>query len=264
MLSLARARRLLESKQRRATGLFLVEGPHVVRAALDAGTPLTVLFVAEGAPEGGEVEELCARAAGAGIAVQRVDDADLASIADTTTPQGLVGVAPVRACPPPEFDRPGVWLWLDGVQDPGNVGTLLRTAEAFGARGVIAAKGTADPWSGKVVRAAQGAHFRLDVWAEKGGATTAGEVLDRLAAAGGELWATGRDGEDVFASGGVPERCVVAVGNEARGLSAELAGRAARCVAVPQRGRADSLNVAMAASVVLAWLARPARGGGES
>ncbi len=259
MFSPSRARRLLQAKQRRQSRLFLAEGPHVVGDALAAGVRLEALFVTARAFAGDEVAGLCDRARGGGTTVQEVDEATLATLAETLTPQGVVGVAPLQAVDTPDFGPAGAWLLLDGVQDPGNVGTLLRSAAAFGLRGVLAVKGTADPWSGKVVRSAQGAHFHLDVWAEQLGDVALASVLDGLAAAGGALWATDSRGDDVFATRDVPERLVVAVGNEARGLSEGVAARAARRIAVPQRGRADSLNVAMASSVVLAWIAR---GGG--
>jgi RNA methyltransferase, TrmH family len=172
------------------------------------------------------------------------------SICDTDTPQGIVAVVAMPEAPAAPFAAAGAWLLLDEVQDPGNVGTLLRAAEAFGARGALATEGTADLFSGKVVRSAQGAHFRLTLLA------AAPATLDAFAAAGGAVWAAAADGESVYAAPRPPALFALALGNESRGVSDAVARRAVRSVAVPQRGRADSLNVAMAGSVLLSWLTR--------
>src|SRR5204863_3565318 len=118
---------------------------------------------------------------------------ELLCLCDTDTPQGIVAVVAMGDPPADPFAAPGLWLVLDEVQDPGNVGTLLRAAEAFGARGVMATAGTADLWSGKVVRAGQGAHFRLTLVPD------AEPRLPEFASAGGVLWAATLDGEDVLA-----------------------------------------------------------------
>jgi len=249
-MPLEAARRLLRPATRHEEGCFLAEGPHVVREALDAGTALVAVFVAAEAAERPEIAECVRRAGASGADVRVVPARDVARISDTETPQGIVAVARFPEAPARPFDAPGVWLLLDAVQDPGNVGTLLRSAEAFGARGAVAGPGTADLWSGKVLRAAQGAHFRLVLLDGE-----VGPCVDAFLAAGGELWAGSRDGEDVHAVAKAPPRLMLALGNEARGLSEPLLARASRRVAVPQRGRADSLNVAMAGTVLLSWLA---------
>jgi TrmH family RNA methyltransferase len=263
MLSLRRARQLLQPRLRREAGLFLAEGPHLLAAALAASTPLRTIYATERAALEGETGRLVQAAREVGIPIDVIPDADLASLTETDSPQGVVSVA---AIPEPTHRLfaseesaardAGLWLHLDGVQDPGNVGTLLRAAEAFGLRGAVAGKGTADPWSGKVVRAAQGAHFRLEIRAERYDHVETAAFLDGLSAVGGELWTTSLDGEDVYASPPPPETCVLTVGNEARGVRPFVAARAVRSLRIPQRGAADSLNVAMAATVVLSWMTR--------
>lgn len=253
-ISFERARRLLRPAHRREERLFLAEGPHVVADALDAGAPLDTVFVAHEASSRPDVEVCADRAQEAGAEVLLVAQRDLVRLCDTETPQGIVAVARLPDRPERPFDAPGAWLVLDGVQDPGNVGTLLRSAEAFGAAGVVAGPGTADLWSGKVLRASQGAHFRLTLLdGDLDG------LLDAFAASGGVVWAASRDGVDVYRAPRAPDRVALALGNEARGLSHGVLGRAALRVAVPQRGRADSLNVAMAGSVLLSWMAESRR-----
>jgi TrmH family RNA methyltransferase len=249
-MPLERARRLLRPAHRRSEGLFLAEGPHVVRDALDAGAAVEEAFVAHEAASDAEIAACAALAESRAAAVHRVSGRDLARICDTETPQGIVAV--VRRPVPPQrpFAAPALWLLLDGVQDPGNVGTLLRSAEAFGAAGAIAGPGTADLWSGKTLRAGQGAHFRLVLFDGP-----LAPHLDALAAAGGALWAADRGGESVYDAPPPPPLCALALGSEAHGLSPDVLARAQRRVRVPQRGRADSLNVAMAGSVLLSRLA---------
>lgn len=248
--AVARARDLLRAKNRREAGVFLAEGPHVVRDALDAGADVRAAFASHESAAGGEVAGLIARAAAARAEIHVVAGRDLLSICDTDTPQGIVAVVAMPREPASPFASPGAWLLLDEVQDPGNVGTLLRAAEAFGARGALATEGTADLFSGKVVRSAQGAHFRLTLLAADAAR------LDAFAQADGAVWAAGADGESVYAAPQPPSLFALALGNESRGVSESVSRRAVRRVAVPQRGRADSLNVAMAGSVLLSWLTR--------
>ncbi len=255
--AVARARELLRAKNRREAGLFLAEGPHVVEDALHTHADVQAVFASHESAERHDIAALLTRAAAADATTYVVTGRELLSICDTDTPQGIVAVVGTPEEPANPFAGPGLWLVLDEVQDPGNVGTLLRAAEAFGARGAMATSGTADLWSGKVVRSAQGSHFRLTLVAATPGR------FDEFAAAGGELWAAATDGDSVYAAPPSPALCALVLGNEVRGVSDGLAPRAARRVGVPQRGRADSLNVAMAGSVLLSWLAER-RGGTKS
>ncbi len=246
--AVARARDLLRAKNRREEGCFLAEGPHVVKDALDERAAVQAVFASHESSERPEIAELLARAAEVAATTYLVTGRELLSICDTDTPQGIVAVVATPEIPARPFDAPGLWLVLDEVQDPGNVGTLLRAAEAFGARGAMATSGTADLFSGKVVRSAQGAHFRLTL------VPATPERLDEFAAAGGELWAAATDGASVYDAPRPPDLLALALGNEVRGVSDAIAARATRRVAVPQRGRADSLNVAMAGAVLLSLL----------
>jgi TrmH family RNA methyltransferase len=138
-------------------------------------------------------------------------------------------------------------LVLDGVQDPGNVGTLLRSAAGLGASAVLTLPGTVDPWSAKVVRASMGALFRLPTVGD-----TAEAVAAFLAAQRIVLWGADGAGEPVGTlAAHAPDRLAVAVGNEGAGLSGAVRARAARLVAVPSSGLVESLNVAVAASILL-------------
>jgi TrmH family RNA methyltransferase len=173
-----------------------------------------------------------------------VSDRELAELSDTVTPQGILVVAAI-----PRGDRqlPGSRLLVvDGVQDPGNLGTLIRTAEALGVEGVIVLPGTVDPWSPKVVRAAAGASFRIPV-SEMG----RDEVIRRLAEREIPIWASAADGDPLPRVAAGPERVALVVGNEGAGVSSAVRGAAARIVAVEHSGDAESLNVAIAAAILL-------------
>lgn len=256
---LSRARKLLQSRNRRRSGQFLAEGPHVVREVLRAGLVPAEVFVSEDV-RSDEVATLADELLSMGARVHMLAARELQEIAETRTPQGLVAVVPEPARAEAPFAEPGLWLLLDRVQDPGNAGTLLRAAEAFGARGAVALRGTVDLWSGKTVRAGQGAHFHLQLLQAAPGEDD-GAVLDAFRAAGGEIWAAEGSGGSIYDAPPPPALCMVAVGNEAGGLADALAAKADRRVAVPQSGRTESLNVAMAGTVILSWLAR---GGGAA
>ena len=146
------------------------------------------------------------------------------------------------------------WLVLDGVQDPGNVGTVWRTADAFGADGLLLCNGCADPWNPKTVRATMGAVFRLSVYEG-----TLKDAAERLAAASVPLYAAAL-GEDTQDIRDVPlEKAAVIIGSEGRGVSDEALLLSQKTVRIPMRARCESLNAAVAASVVLWEMARAER-----
>jgi TrmH family RNA methyltransferase len=252
--ALTRARKLLQSRNRRQSGMFLAEGPHVVRETVRAGLRPHDVFVSEKTTSA-EVQGLADELLALGARVHLLAPRELQEISETRTPQGLVAVVPEPPAPIDPFAAPGLWLLLDRVQDPGNVGTLLRAAEAFGARGAVALRGTVDLWSGKAVRAGQGAHFHLSIMQPQPGDEER-DPLAEFVAAGGEIWVAEAAGESVYETPATPPLCMVAVGNEAGGLADEVKAQSARRIAVPQRGRTESLNVAIAGAVLLSWLSR--------
>lgn len=182
-----------------------------------------------------------------GIAAVEVDEPELASAAETESPQGVLVIAraPDRALDA-VTPRDGLrMVVLDAVQDPGNVGTIIRTAAALGAAATVALPGTVDLWNAKVVRSAMGAHFQHAAlaagWDELEG------YRRRHAVA---LWAADAAGDDV---GGIraPERLALVVGNEGSGLSDAARLRAERLVALPIASAVESLNVAVATGILL-------------
>jgi TrmH family RNA methyltransferase len=245
-------RSLRQRKAREQEGLFLAEG---VRAVEDlAASPLPVRLAAASSslgdtPRGRALLDVLATK---GVAVRESGDRELAELADTETPQGILAVAEIPRARLDDLSvgrAPAALLVLDAVQDPGNFGTLARTAEALGAAGVVALPGTVDPWNPKSVRAAMGASFRLPVvqaeWDGLGPWLAAGGFVTLAAAAGGEPLGDAR-----------PARAALVVGNEGAGISDETRARADRVIGIPLRGRAESLNVAAAGAILLYELLR--------
>lgn len=243
-------RSLARRKMREREGRFVAEGVRVVEELLDAGLVPELALVTPTLEETERGRRL--GQALQGPALRRVGSRELARLADTETPQGVLVVARVPHAELSDVGgEGGPALVLDGVQDPGNVGTLLRTAVAFGASALVALPGTVDPWNPKVVRATAGLCFRLPVvqtvpeallsWSRQRGFTLLG------ADAGGTP-------VDVVAA---PERLALVVGNEGAGLSPEVAGTVAFQVAVPMR-TGESLNVAVAAGILLYLMTRKA------
>ncbi len=248
-MPLAGARKLLKPRVRRRSGLFLAEGPHVIDLALEAHVDVCDAFAC---PEiaNDAASATVARLRAAGVRVRDVGSKALREVAGTSAPQGVVAVLREPAYDPSAWTAGGLHLVLAGVQDPGNAGTLVRAAEALGARSVLGLPGTTDLFGPRAVRAGQGAHLHVPI----AQAEAAESALAALMAAGGELWAAAADGEDV-SKVTPPPLLALALGGEAQGLPAALRQGASRAVGVAQPGRVGSLNVAMAGCVLLASLA---------
>ncbi len=244
------ARALLEPKGRRAQGRFLVEGVRLVEEALRAGTP-ALLFYLEPAPTDGRAADIIRAAQRQGVTVLALSARVFATLTDTVVSQGLIAV-----CPTPRVPAPPVVsfiLLLDQVRDPGNVGTILRSAEAAGVERVILTPGCADPWNPKVVRSGMGAHFRLPLLA----ATTWDEVITALA--GLPLWLAEAAGATAYDELDWAHPCALGIGGEATGFSADAQRLAAGRVMIPMAGPVESLNAAMSATVLVFEVARQRR-----
>ncbi len=240
-----RLRALRRRKGRDAEGLFLAEGVRVVRDLLESGLPVTLGLYTEEAERDPGTAALVERLAERADRSERVSGGELAEYADTVTPQGLLAVAGIPARGWDDL-RSGRLLVVDGVQDPGNLGTLVRTAEALGAGGVLCLEGTTDPWGARAVRSAAGASLRLPVL--RVGRT---EAIEGLAGRGIPIWAASADGEPVRRSDARPGALALAVGNEGAGVSSAVRGAAERVVAIEQAPDAESLNVAVAAALLM-------------
>ncbi|HEV8021407.1 MAG TPA: RNA methyltransferase [Candidatus Lustribacter sp.] len=238
-----RVRDLRKPQARRERGRFVLEGPTLLGEAHGSGLAVEELYGTETALAANAA--LTAALEAGGTAVFTLPERTLARLSDLETPPGLVAVAKTPAMDLETIlARPGAVLLLAGIADPGNAGTLLRSAEAFGAAGVLFGRGSVDAFAPKVVRGAMGSLFRLPV-----ATVAAEELLEAAAAAGRPIVAATLDGEPL-AGATLPENAVLAVGNERHGVGRFLP-RWDRAVRIEQASAIESLNAAVAGSILL-------------
>ncbi len=251
------ARRLTKRAFRQRERAFLAEGPQAVAEAFRYGSRVTDLFVT--VPARSRHQDLITAMADAGIPVHVVSGEVMGELAQTVTPQGLLAVCGFVDVPLSEITTPapGLVALLANVRDPGNAGTVLRTADAAGAHAVVFADASVDPYNGKCVRASAGSLFHLPVVAGARLEDAVAAMRDaglRIVAADGRA---GHSLDEVQAR--LAEPTAWMFGNEAWGLPPELVALADESVAVPIYGRAESLNLAAAAAVCLYASARAQR-----
>ena len=230
-------RSLSSKKGRRETGLHLIEGERLVLDVLKSGVvPDTVLVAEWNTTAGQKLTEL-------GIGYVTVTAEVMKAASDTDSPQGVLAAVKTPDLTPPEVYPAGLIVALDRIQDPGNLGTVLRTADAFGAAGLIVGEGSVDPFMPKAVRAAMGSTYHIPVWQ--------GELqteLKRLKEQGFGLVCGHLEGEEELPE--LPEKRVIVIGNEANGASPEAANECF-LYRLPMKGRAESLNAAVAAAILI-------------
>jgi RNA methyltransferase, TrmH family len=247
MRLLTLARDLTRRKARDREGQFVVEGIRSVEELVRS--PLEVVG-ALAAPQLAETERgaaLRAALVSRGITVSDVTDRDFRSAAETESPQGVLAVAriPDRSLGAVPATSTLRLLVLDAVQDPGNVGTILRTAAAMGADATVALPGTVDVWNAKVVRSAMGAHFHHPAFHASWG-DLEGFLAEREVA----LWGADAHGA-ALGTVPAPARLALAVGNEGAGLTPQLRDAASALVSLPIVPTVESLNVAVATGILL-------------
>lgn len=252
------ARQLAKRALRLRARSFLAEGPQAVREALAAGAVAQLFVTAAGRARH---PGLAGQAAAAGAEVIGVSGEVMSVLAQTITPQGLLAVCRFVDVPLADLAAraPRLVVVLANVRDPGNAGTVLRTADAAGADGVVFAGATVDPYNAKCVRASAGSIFHVPLAA---GPPVAGAVAALRAAGLLVLAADGsatRSLADAERAGLLARRTAWLFGNEAWGLPGDLLALADEPMAVPIYGRAESLNLAAAAAVCLYASARAQR-----
>ena len=225
-----------KAKERKRQGLFVVEGRKMIEEILrDAPAAIAELYVTE---EYLAQEEQAA--ALMGISYELVTEHVMNAMTETMEPQGAVAV--VRM---PKYDKTallekenGTWVALEDLRDPGNLGTILRTSEAAGVTGIILSGGSVDIDNPKVIRSTMGAIFFLS-------------ELEGLKQGGATLYAAHLAGKQYYDEPAYEGKTVILIGNEAKGLSAEAAKEANCLVKIPMEGKAESLNAAAAASIIM-------------
>lgn len=229
------------SAERRKRALSVIEGVHLVEACLDAGHPIEQLFLKQGAANSAEITRLVARAKGA--EAMELADALFDAVSGLESPADAIAVVPTPAGRPVGTDA-RFCLALEDLQDPGNVGTLLRSAAAAGVEHVLLSRTCAFAWSPKVLRAGQGAHFALNIVEGVDLAAFIASFRGTSVALAGEAKASIHDTD-------LRGPIAFVVGNEGAGLTVELERAATVRVRIPMPGRAESLNAGVAGSIAL-------------
>ena len=241
-------RELQKAKARREQGLFLAESMKMVREAIELSLCRT-LIVEEKRQE--EYADLMKRAQEKGCEILLVTPAILQTLSEQKTPQGIM--ATVAMIPERDTLCGSLIVAMDGVQDPGNVGTILRTADAAGFNGALLSGACADLYSAKTLRATMGSVFRVPTKRTDDLAA----ALEAMKACGYAVVATELGGADFYTH--CPhEKCVLVIGSEGRGVSAAVRDVATHHLALPMRGGAESLNAAVAAGIMIYEMARKA------
>ena len=225
------ARELQSAKARKETGLHLIEGDKLVSDAIASGANVQTVFALESVPPFDGIETVA------------VSESVLEALCTAKTPQNMCATVETPSCACPESYPEGLIVALDRLQDPGNLGTILRTADALGAAGVLLSPDCADPFSPKSLRAAMGSTYHLPVWI---GSIEA--ELERLKSQGFTCVCGHLAGEETLP---VPtKRMALVIGNEGQGVSAPVAEKCVR-YRMPMRGRAESLNAAVFAALMI-------------
>jgi RNA methyltransferase, TrmH family len=234
-----RWRRLVrDGRSRREEGRVVVEGAHLVSACLQSGTPIVALILSQSAAGRTEHAPMLRRA---GVPAAILADAVFKAISDTESPAGVAAeiVLPAAAV---DLGAAPSCVFLDGVQDAGNVGAILRSAAAFGIRHAVLGRGCADAWSPKVLRAGMGAHFAMCLVEQA-------DLAAEAARFGGRLACTVPRGGTPLAEADLSGRIGWLLGAEGQGVSDVLAAAAQLRITIPMAGGMESLNVAAAAAI---------------
>ena len=242
---------LKAKKYRKREGLFLVEGATVALEGIESGAACEAALATEAFRASSP--DALAKMERANVRVEIVGERELEKIADAKTPQGLVAVFRIPE-PPPRREEDGLVVALEGVSDPGNLGTIVRSCDWFGASRLALDSACVDPFNPKALRASAGSIFRVAIERD----VEFPEALEEFAEAGYEVCLADLDGENLFEAP-LPDRAVLVLGAEAAGVSKRLRAKGYRRLTIPRFGAAESLNVAVAASVALSRFAERAR-----
>lgn len=230
-------KKLHTKKERDKTGLFLIEGMHLIEEALKFKVPMEELIVRTGT-------EYALLDVG-NIDVYEVTDEVMKQISETETPQGIAAVC--RKMEPKAIDLASAKLLLvDQVQDPGNLGTMIRTADAVGLDAVILGEGCVDLYNGKVIRATQGSLFHIPIL--EGNLK---EWINELKSVGTPVFGTALEGAKNYKEIEAPHSFALLVGNEGNGVNPELLKETDANLYIPIYGNAESLNVSIATGILL-------------
>lgn len=242
-------RRLANHRFREKEKKFLVEGIRFVEEILDSAWPVEMLVCNRGIMEDPRAKKIITTVAARNAVFIEVTDDLFAELADTSTPQGIIAVAAQRdySLEGLKINDSALLVLVDGVQDPGNLGAIVRSADAAGAGGVVLLKGSADIYNPKALRATMGSIFHLPIIQ----GVAADEIIPYLTRRGIKIVAGDPRAGRVLFEVDLKAPCALAVGSEASGVGALLRESVDELARIPMPGRAESLNVAISVSIML-------------
>ncbi|WP_181349781.1 RNA methyltransferase [Thalassobacillus sp. CUG 92003] len=230
-------KKLHQRKYRKQSQSFLVEGFHLVEEAVTSDWVVREIII-------NEHTELPDWAAS--LQVSRVSTSVFYAIAETKSPQGIAAVVEMKHVPWRSYDRV---IMLDGVQDPGNAGTIIRTADAAGFDAVVLGTGSVDLYNDKVVRSTQGSLFHLDMFEG-----TLSDYIQSAKEMSSEIWGAALEGAAPYKTCPVPDKLTLVLGNEGSGLQPDVADMTDQLVTIPILGKAESLNVSTASAILMYYI----------
>jgi TrmH family RNA methyltransferase len=241
-----RLRRLVRKRAERwDEGVCVIEGPDLIEAALDSGVDFEALYVDAASVDDVTVVAVIERARRAGVGVFCLDTGVLENVADAKTPQPLIAAVHFRVVTLSDIDASGLVLVLDNVRDPGNAGTIIRSADAAGAVAVVLTGDSVDPFNPKTLRASAGSAFHVSIVM-----ASFDETLSHFRDLGVRSYATVVHGGTPFRRTDLSGPCVVVIGNESAGLDATTVAQCDESLTIPMAGRSESLNAGVAASLI--------------
>lgn len=237
------AKKLKTKKERKARGSFLVEGFRFLSEAFYEGCKVEAIFIVE--KEIHKLHEYINKDKLVNTKVYGISENLLSELSDTETPQGVVGIVSINNIKNVN-NTDNFYVLCDMVQDPGNLGTIIRTSHAAGASGVILTKGTVDPYNSKTLRATMGSIFHIPIIEDN-----ELDFIKELKEKGYSILAASLEGENNFFEEDLTNNLVICVGNEGNGLSDYIYSLSDIKVKIPMPGNAESLNVSTAAGIMI-------------
>ena len=244
---------LKQKKFRDERGEYLIEGIRFVDEAIKANAEIKSFFFSERLENANGGAELLERITASNCAIYELSDHLMDGICDTENSQGVVAILSIKKCRPEDFiPLSKKLLILESIQDPGNLGTIIRTADAAGFDGVIALSGCVDIYNPKVLRATMGSVFHIQIADHADMA----ETISLIKSSGLKTFAAHLKGEKSIYEADMSAGGVILIGNEANGLSEELASQADELVKIPMPGKAESLNASIASALFMYEMVR--------
>lgn len=246
------SKKLKVKKYRQENGEFMIEGVRLIEEAVQSGAIIRYCLCSDNL-EGDRVKSLLKDMKDNGVKVFETEDKFIEDICDTKTPQGILAVVRMK-----EHDMNGIVdksdfiIVLDRIQDPGNLGTMIRTADAAGAQGVIISDGTVDPYSPKVLRSTMGSIFHIPVVH----ADSIGEAIQSLKKKGYKVYVSSLEGSSPYYREDYRGKTAIVIGNEANGVDGNIYALGDRMIKIPMPGSAESLNAGIAAGILVFEVAR--------